>query len=868
MNNNDCVVKTEYRQEKYLIWVSALLAVVLLILTFKTAGRFPGDKHIFMVGDYYVQFMNYIVMFWRKLLSGNGLFYSFDVGLGAATWEQYAFYGFSPFNIVFVFIKDTDTAAFVLLLCKAAAIAASMHLFLRYALKLKESLAVIFSVSYAMCAYVMNFYFCIVLIDYLYMLPIVMLMLVRFVKKGRSGGLAAAYAFCFTTAYYGGYMIGVFSFFCFVCMLVYGKHTKEKKKLMLSYIVSVGVAVLISAVVTLPTAVAIMAGHGGDASKGISLKLFIWDIIGNMYPLRRIDESSILPSVYAGLPALFFGIKYFSNRSRNGREKCMAAIPLVFLLLCSIIPPFYLMMHGFDAPNGYHFRFAFLYCFYMIALAAKEVKENSLEVDKIPLAIVAVMYLLVMLLGKISLPADEAGVDTLRMGLVLFFIALYYFIFTSKAKQKTVLVSAVLVLELFANAYFSVTPDKQTLIRWKDTYDLWKYQGDKAVSDINMNETTNDFYRVNYRDGMWNNDSMYFGFHGLGYFSSMEQPEIRLAMKDLGYSTSGRVVVERGGSPFTEMILAQKYRVNTCPNISIDEPDKVAVEKNEFSLPLAFMVSEDITSMENMTDNAFVNQQILAAAMTGHDEALWEEYHGEIDKDCDNADIFISSDEVRIERKDEGTAKITLSLPAKEEKPAYAYFPLQKSAMDWSSPIMSSAAQADNIGIVAPVFVLMTSMLPLGEKEGRSEMYISFRDTTADSTVTGGLHFAYFDRQVLKSIYDELKPGGLEIYDYTDNRIQGKIKAGGDKKIMFTSIPYEKAWHIKIDGKSVESFSVMKGAFLAARVEEGEHEIEIYYDNIYIKAGALISIMGLVMLIILILYDRDIFCKKSQKNFT
>ncbi len=846
----------KYKKEKNLICLSAIVAVILMILAFKAAGRAPGDKHIFMVGDYYVQFMNYIVMFWRKLLSGNGLFYSFDTGLGAATWEQYAFYGFSPFNLVFVFIKDADTAAFVLLLLKVAAIAVSMHLFLRYVFALKESYNVLFSVSYALCAYVMNFYFCIVLIDYLYMLPIVMLMMVRFFRTGKPGGLTAAYAYCFISAYYGGYMIGIFSFVCFLCMLLSGRRDKQREKLLIKYSISVAVSVLISAVVTLPTAAAILGGHGGNAYKGVNLRLFIWDIIADMYPLRKISENNVIPSVYAGLPALIFGIACFTDRKKGKKEKLTAAVPLIFLILCSLISPAYLMMHGFDAPDGYHFRFAYLYSFYMIAIAAKEAKDRDMMPESKALIITAVMYPLVMFLGKLTLPGDLSVIDTLKAGLVFVLLIGYYFIYTKKPKYTNVLISAVLVLELFMNAYFAITPDKQTLIRWKDTYDLWQLQGNEALSEIESEDNEDDFYRVNYRDGMWANDSMYFGFHGLSYFSSMEQPDTRLALKNLGYSTSGRVVVERGGSPFTEMIFAQKYRVRTSPDLSLDEPGSVMVEKNENSLPLAFMVSEDIISADITSDNAFENQQRLADAMLGHKTELWETYTRDIEKECENADISMAEAECVLSRKEPGTAGITLRVPSENGKQTYAYFSSDVSAMDWSSPIMSSAVQGENIGIVSPVFVMMPSILPLGDSQDKSEMYISFSETTADNTVTKGLHFAYFDESVLNEVCDELKAGGMEISSFRDDRILGKVKTESDKEVLFTSIPYEKGWHIKADGKEIDTFAVMNGAFLAARLEAGEHEIELYYDNAYISAGAFISLAGIALSIVIVLINK------------
>lgn len=856
------------KKEVKLLWLSPMAAALVLILAFKAAHRFPGDGHIFMEGDYYVQFMNYIVMFWRKLLGGNGILYSFDVGLGASTLEHYAFYGFSPFNAVFVLINDTDTAAFALFALKSSAAAFFMHLFLRNSLKVNEKTAFIFSFSYALCAYVINFNFGIILLDYVYILPLVMMMLYRAFETGHMGGLGAAYAYSFITAYYGGYMIGIFSFVCFICMLAGEKDKERIKKLVPGYVFAVGTAVLISAVVTLPTAVSILAGHGGDPGTKVTLSLFIWDIIGDLYPMRKLEATSVLPSVYTGLPAVIFALAFFMNRERSRKEKLIAAVPFIFLIVCMLFKPAYLMMHGFDAPDGYHFRFAFLFSFYLVLIAAKGAKDSGMKAKQAVFLIVAVAYPAAMALGMLTLPAESVGLDSLRIGIVVFFVMLYYLALRGENKYRDVIICVLVFAELFMNSYFAITPDKQTPIRYKDTYNLWQAQGEKAVSAINANEQDELFYRLNYRDGMYTNDSMYFGFHGLSYFSSMEQTETREALKDLGYSTGSRVVIERGGSPFTEMILSQKYRVYTSPDMSLEEPEKVIINENTAWLPLGFMTSEKLLDPGEMTDDAFENQQTILDAMIGYHEPIWEEYTGGLEVECENAELVPADGKISMIRQEPGDAQITLTIPAREGKDSYAYISYDKSKMIWSSPRMASDAQGLNVGLVVPVFTQMESLIPMGEDEGKSNVYIFFKDNTVDESVADRFYFAYFDNDALERAYEALKPGGLKIVSMTDQRIKGVINAPEDKSLMFTSIPYDKGWHIKVDGAETESLAVMDGAFLAAKIGEGEHEIEIYYDNIYIKAGLIISILGLIMLVIQILGEKQIFCKKSQKNFT
>ncbi len=840
------------KKTKNLTVVSIAAAVLLVTLVFKAAGRFPGDPHIFMVGDYYVQFMNYIVMFWRKLLGGNGLFYSFDIGLGAPTWEQYAFYGFSPFNFVFLLIKDADTAAFVLLLCKVGTIAGCMHLFMRYALKVKESIAVMFSVSYALCAYVMNFYFCIVLMDYLYLLPLVMLAMVHFFRSGRAAALAAAYGFSFLTAYYGGYMIGVFSFVCFIVMYAAGKYELPKKKLLAGYAFAVVTAVMISAVVTLPAAVALFGGAAGESGIETELKLFVWDIVYDMFPLRDLNEASVLPSVYCGLPALIMAVAFFADRERSGKERVLAAVPLIFLVLCTLFKPAYLMMHGFDEPNGYYFRFAYLYCFYMAVLAAKQADESAENFRPAPFIMTFCAYALLFVLGQLMPKTGQREPGVMNAAGVTFFLVLYLLIMKNAGRKKYILMCAVLFAELFVNAFYSITPDTQTLVRRKDTYDLWNRHGEEALRQMRTMDGDEQFYRVNFRDGMWMNDAMYFGYHGLGYFSSMEQADTRAAIHDLGYSTSSRTLVERGGSPFTEMILSQRYRVVTDPDLRADEPEKVEVTRNEYALPLAFMVSEDILNVDFGND-AFENQQRLADAMLGHEEQIWDEYRGAVDMDLENAGIAQYDDMYEISRVEPGEAKVTVSAPLSGEK-AYAYLSTFWSGMDWDSPLLSSDMQGENVGVVMPQFVTMPAILPVKAIDGKADVYIRFKETSMDTAELENTYFAVLKEEGIKKAYAELCDGGMSISNMRDDRIEGSISSK-DGQLMFTSIPYDKNWHIKVNGAEAETFPVLNGAFLACRMPAGVNDVEIVYFNKNICYGLLLFAAGMLMLILRTVLD-------------
>ncbi len=863
MEEND-IIETS-KKERSLLWVSPISAGMILTLVFKAAHRFPGDTHIFLNGDYLVQFMEYIVMFWRKLLTGNGLFYSFDIGLGAATWEHYSFYGFSPFNFVFLLIKDSDTAAFVLLLLKVCAIAITMHLFLVYGLKVKENIVVLFSVSYALCAYVINFHFCIIFLDYLYILPIVMLMVIRFVETGKVGGLTAAYAYSFLTAYYGGYMIGIFSFVCFLLMLISGVYRINKKKLFLRYILCVIVAVLISAVITLPTAVAILLGGSGESGQNRNLNISLWDVLADLYPLRSITIKTLQPSIYCGLPALMFTFGYFFDKEISLRKKISCLVLLLFLVICTFFKPAYIMMHGFDEPDDYYFRFSFLYCFYFVSVGSKwaEKKHGSFRI--LPIAITFLGLVLITAIDCITSGTDEREQLLAIAAVISFLLVLYYIALKLGQKGGTVVMCIILFVEMFANSYFSITPDTTALIRWKESYDLWNYHGKEALNTIRAyeeKEGTGQFYRVCFRDGIWTNDSMYFGYHGLGYFSSMEQRDTRRLMNDLGYATCNRLVVDKGGSPFTEMIFAQKYKVLTDPDVTDEGCENVEVEKNECVLPIAYMVDEDIINVQ-MVNDAFENQQSVMDAMLGRKKTIWERYIGDVDIEFENASITKYDDMYYIEKKEPGTGIIIFSIESDEEKECYAYISRREQAVDPKSPVVFSDFESALTGLVIPSYMFMPSLVNLGKGINTRYLYVTLGKDSYEGVDIENYCFASFNKEGLQKAHEELKPGGLNVIEMKDDNIRGHIRVSSDKIIMYTSIPYDKNWHIKSDGKEMDTFSILNGAFLACRLPEGEHEIQIYYDNKYIKFGSYISIIGVFVLAAVFLMQRRMSgCKR------
>ena len=84
--------------------------------------------------------------------------------------------------------------------------------------------------------------------------------------------------------------------------------------------------------------------------------------------------------------------------------------------------------------------------------------------------------------------------------------------------------------------------------------------------------------------------------------------------------------------------------------------------------------------------------------------------------------------------------------------------------------------------------------------------------------------------------------------------MEGEIEVGEDQ-LIFTSIPYDEAWHVYIDGKEVETIKVLEDALLAIDCGEGKHKIKLEYKVDY-KKPLLVSISTFILLLFYMVFKR------------
>ena len=174
--------------------------------------------------------------------------------------------------------------------------------------------------------------------------------------------------------------------------------------------------------------------------------------------------------------------------------------------------------------------------------------------------------------------------------------------------------------------------------------------------------------------------------------------------------------------------------------------------------------------------------------------------------------------------------------------------------------------------------------LPLGFTYKRYVEYDKFKNlnrlqkdmTLLKSCVVEGdikdLHdFESFNIDTLKEQYtyseygddiDELRKDAMVLAYHSQNKIKGKIQLDS-RKLIFFSIPFDKGWALKIDGKA-HSLRLVNLGFMGAIIPKGFHEVELIFSPPFLLPGIIIMICAFILYIFLLIKKRG-WCRRDFK---
>lgn len=138
------------------------------------------------------------------------------------------------------------------------------------------------------------------------------------------------------------------------------------------------------------------------------------------------------------------------------------------------------------------------------------------------------------------------------------------------------------------------------------------------------------------------------------------------------------------------------------------------------------------------------------------------------------------------------------------------------------------------------------------QKEGKSQITLTF--TKCGIYSVDELRISCQPVENSSSYIQQRGEEVLEEIAIGDNSISGSITVDRDK-ILVLSVPYSTGWNVSVDGKEQELKKV-NTMFMGVKLSQGDHKVEFRYCTPYLRQGAVISILGAVLWLVVAIVQR------------
>ncbi|MDI9587971.1 MAG: YfhO family protein, partial [Acidobacteriota bacterium] len=353
------------------------LPALILFIGFQTAGVFPfGDRHILTI-DLFHQYAPFLAEYRRKLLSFGTLQFSWNGGLGIDFYSLFAYYLSSPLNLLIVLFPESQLSNFVLfsVVLKTGLAGYTGYFYLRRGRAHTPWVSVVFAMGYALSSFTLAYFWNIMWLDVIVLLPILAYTALLLVREERIAPYVITLAVTLFVNYYVAFFAALFIALYFLVLLVENVPFKRWKDQLAKLVLFAGASTLsaaLSAVLILPVYLKLQTtSASGDAwPEELKFTFSPLDLTARMMYATEPAVRSGLPNIYAGVLVLLFIPVYFLARKISMRAKLANAALLAVLVLSLSVNSLNFFWHGMHYPNQLPHRFAFVVVFLLVVMAA------------------------------------------------------------------------------------------------------------------------------------------------------------------------------------------------------------------------------------------------------------------------------------------------------------------------------------------------------------------------------------------------------------------------------------------------------------------------------------------------------------------
>ncbi|MBQ4595813.1 MAG: YfhO family protein, partial [Firmicutes bacterium] len=558
----------------------------IMVLAFAANGIYPFGEDQIAVIDMYHQYVPFLAELQYKLQEGGNLFYTWNGAGGSNFWNLMAYYGASPLNLLLALFPKKlimEGVTFVLII-KVGLAGSFMALYLRYISRRCDLITVAFATLYALCSYVMAYYWCIMWIDAVALLPLCILGLNRLIDDGRAVMYVVSLALVVFSNYYMAIMVCIFIMFYYPVLYFIKVRGGGVKKCAATTGKAVGyslLGVVMAAVMLLPTYISMQSTYYISSQMPDKWEIYndALDVINQLLPYTELTFREGLPNLYCGMIVVILLVLYALDQKVTLREKALNGVFMLFMFFSLNTNKLDFLWHGLHFPNQLPFRYTFVICFLLIGIAYK----TFLDIDRFSIkhlwTILAAGTGYYLAAQKL-MAKQEYDLDLFLYGGIAWLI-IYCGVMILHRKgyflKQTfpVLIAIIIAAEMAAGACISF---KEIGNSYREGY----FANSKDI--IKLAEKTNEEFSRTEMDYLYtlNSPAMYH-YRGMSQFSSSINADTTYLMEKIGLDGSpgrNRFNYNQTAPPVNAM-LNIKYLISK--NEEIKDPDFKKVDTSGYS---------------------------------------------------------------------------------------------------------------------------------------------------------------------------------------------------------------------------------------------------------------------------------------------
>lgn len=612
-------------------------------------------------------------------------------------------------------------------------------------------------------------------------------------------------------------------------------------------------AVLMSAVLLVPTAMALAGGREGGHKTALSALL--------------IPEIPIFRVVYTpygiGLTTLAITVLITGLTYRKLYEKFLHIACIAILT----VPLFaYLLNGGLYIRDKVTIPFLPLLC-YLIAtyLEKQKRREISFWAGALPFLLTIVLVYMGREQGKYSEYLDWVLVDALVM-------LVCYLIFYWKKFDWVLIVVPIGFLALYG-VVLHKSADK--MIEPAFYEEVTNKQIRTEIEELTEKE--NGFYRMEQSgttsenaanlNRIWNMQQYVSSIYSSSYNPAYQKFRTETFLVEQPFRNVLMQSVTE--NPIYQKLMGVKYILSKQEIAGYQQEKKVGdvtVYKNEEVLPIAYVTNQMI-SEKAYEDLAFPYSQLaflrFAVGKSVNDTVNPKEVLNSQVKEAgaeipmeDTQAIEKIEDGYHIKSKEIQNVKLKISEEAQQEEILFVQFELKnykrsKDVSVWLAGVKNKLSAGSHIYYNGNTTFTYAVNLKVGQTEvnlGLGAGNYEIRNLRC--------YIGNTDESLKTLCQSEFR---VDKAQTKGNRIVGSVDGVKDGYLI-TSIPYDEHFEVKIDGKDVK-YEKVNTAFLGVKMPDGTHEVEIVYHAPGLKMGKVLSVTGLLLLAGMMLWNK----KKAYK---